>query len=166
MKILFAKMVLLHSSSCSCVIVWGAILTPKMLQASDLKSFKTCTCGLMCSQGAPKSGQDINISNQKWILSDPQGLQFDGLGCPKCPQEEHVDAQRAFFGPHTYTLVIYVCLQVGTPGPPRPDFVICWTFRDQYWQHMRMHFFTHTHIYIYIFYILSWTCSVNERKLC
>ena len=46
----------------------------------------------------------------------PQGHHFEDLEYPKCPPEAHFDTQRAPFG-HL----------VGILGPPRLDFVTCWT---------------------------------------
>ena len=103
-------------------------LSPNMDQNRhkfDLKSTKSCTMGLMCSQGAPKSHRDMDFCRHNGSRVTPQGSNSSPLAAkrhpkgftlsPTRPPEAHFDTQRAPFG-HL----------VGTIGPPRLDFVIVW----------------------------------------
>ena len=101
-------------------------LSPKINQHRhkfDSKSTKSCTMGLMCSQGAPKSHRDMDFCRHNGSRVTPQGFNSSPLAAkrhpkgfmlsPTCPPEAHIDTQRAPFG-----------LRGGILGHPRLDFVI------------------------------------------
>ena len=64
-------------------------MSPKIdqnLRNFDIQSTKSCTMGLMCSQGAPKSHRDMDFCRHNGSRVTPQGSNSSPLAAKKHPK--------------------------------------------------------------------------------